>query len=93
VTVVEGRSTWAPGCVAGAAWQHLAPLITRVRAGRLAGAVRIGVEADKIIGKYKMARHFDVTITDESLTIVRRQATRSPRAAVRRSAGQGLIPA
>ena len=60
----------------------LVPLITRVRAGRLAGAARIGVEAGKIIGKYKMAKHFDVTITDDSLTIVRRQAQISEEAAL-----------
>jgi hypothetical protein len=52
----------------------LAPLIARVQAGRLAGAARIGVEAGKVINKYKTGKHFDVTITDDSLTIARRQA-------------------
>jgi hypothetical protein len=45
-----------------------------VQAGRLAGAARIGVEAGKVINKYKMAKHFDVTITDDTLTITRKQA-------------------
>ncbi|MGH3123113.1 MAG: IS1634 family transposase, partial [Streptosporangiaceae bacterium] len=51
----------------------LAPLIARVAAGRLTGAGPIGVEAGKVIGTYKTARHFDLTITDDSLTVTRRQ--------------------
>jgi len=51
----------------------LAPLIARVAAGRLAGAGPIGVEAGKVIGTYKTAKHFDLTITDDSLTVTRRQ--------------------
>ena len=52
----------------------LAPLIARVAAGRLAGAAAIGVEAGKVISKYKTARHFTLTITDTSLTVTRNQA-------------------
>jgi hypothetical protein len=51
----------------------LAPLIARVQAGRLTGAGPIGVQAGKIIGKYNTAKHFAVTITDDSLTVARRQ--------------------
>ena len=51
----------------------LAPLIARVQAGRLAGAARIGVKAGKVITKYKMGKHFDLAITDDSLTVTRRQ--------------------
>ena len=51
----------------------LAPLIARVRAGRLAGAAAIGVEAGKVISKYKTGKHFGLTITDDSLTVTRRQ--------------------
>jgi hypothetical protein len=51
----------------------LAPIIARVQAGRLAGAAKIGVEAGKVIGKYKTAKHFELTITDTSLAITRRQ--------------------
>jgi hypothetical protein len=51
----------------------LAPLIARVAAGRLAGAAAIGVEVGKVITKYKTAKHFDVTITDDSLAVARRQ--------------------
>ena len=51
----------------------LAPLITAVAAGRLHGADTIGVKAGKLIDKYKMAKHFDLTITEHSLTITRKQ--------------------
>ena len=51
----------------------LAPLITRVAAGRLAGAGKIGVEAGKVINKYKTGKHFGLTITDTSLAVERRQ--------------------
>ena len=51
----------------------LAPLIARVQAGRLQGAGEIGVEAGKVITRYKTGKHFAVTITDTSLAIERRQ--------------------
>jgi len=52
----------------------LAPLTARVAAGRLHGAAAIGVEAGKVISKYKTGKHFEVTITDDSLAVTRRQA-------------------
>ena len=51
----------------------LAPLIARVRAGRLTGAGPIGVEVGKVIGKHKTSKHFDVAITDDSLAVARKQ--------------------
>ncbi len=48
-------------------------LIARVQAGRLAGAAAIGVEAGKVISKYKTGEHFTVTITDDTLTVEWRQ--------------------
>jgi transposase len=51
----------------------LAPLIARVAAGRLTGAAAIGSKVGEAIGKYKMAKHLDVTITDTSLAIERNQ--------------------
>jgi len=51
----------------------LAPVIARVRAGRLHGAGQIGVEVGKVITRYKTGKHFAVTITDTTLTIERRQ--------------------
>jgi hypothetical protein len=53
--------------------QLLAPLIARVTAGRLAGAAAIGVEAGKVISRYKTSKHFDLAITDTSLAVTRRQ--------------------
>jgi hypothetical protein len=51
----------------------LAPLIARVQAGRLTGAGPIGVEAGKVVSRYKTAKHFELTITEDSLTVTRRQ--------------------
>jgi hypothetical protein len=51
----------------------LAPIIARVQAGRLTGAGPIGIETGKVIAKYKTAKHFQVTITDDSLDVARRQ--------------------
>jgi hypothetical protein len=51
----------------------LAPLIARAQAGKLTGAGPIGVQAGKVINKYKTAKHFDLTITDTSLAVARRQ--------------------
>jgi hypothetical protein len=51
----------------------LTPIIARVQAGRLAGAGPIGVEAGKVIAKYKTAKHFELTITDTGLAVARRQ--------------------
>jgi Transposase DDE domain len=51
----------------------LAPILARVQAGKLTGAGPIGVEAGKVISRYKTGKHFEVTITDASLAIARRQ--------------------
>jgi hypothetical protein len=51
----------------------LAPLIARVRAGRLTGAAGIGIEVGKVISRHKTGKHFTVTITDDSLTAERRR--------------------
>jgi len=51
----------------------LAPLIARVRSGRLTGAAAIGVEVGKVISRYKTGKHFAITITDDSLAVTRRQ--------------------
>jgi hypothetical protein len=51
----------------------LAPVTARVAAGKLHGAADIGKKVGEVIGKYKMAKHFDVTITDTSLAIDRKQ--------------------
>lgn len=50
----------------------LGPVIAAVQAGRLVGADQIGLKVGKTLNKYKMAKHFDVAITDTSLRINRR---------------------
>jgi hypothetical protein len=50
----------------------IAPLIARVQAGRLRGADKIALKAGALINKYKMAKHFNITATDTTLTITRR---------------------
>jgi hypothetical protein len=52
----------------------LRPITGQVAAGTLRGADAIGLAAGKVLGKYKMAKHFEVTITDDSLAVERRQA-------------------
>jgi hypothetical protein len=52
----------------------LAPILARVRSRKLTGAGPIGVEVGKVISTYKTGKHFAVTITDDSLTITRKQA-------------------
>jgi hypothetical protein len=49
---------------------------------RETGAGKIGVAVGKVISKYKIGKHFDVTITDDSLTIARRQAQIAEEAAL-----------
>jgi transposase len=51
----------------------LAPIAARAAAGKLTGAAEIGKKAGEVLNKHKMAKHFEVTITDTSLAIERRQ--------------------
>jgi hypothetical protein len=60
----------------------LAPIIERVAAGRLGGAGRIGLAVGKVIDRHKVAKHFEVTITDDRLTIARDEAAISEEAAL-----------
>jgi hypothetical protein len=45
-----------------------------VHTGRLHGSDRIGVKVGTIIDKYKMAKHFDLQITNTTLAVTRKQA-------------------
>jgi Transposase DDE domain len=51
----------------------LAPIAARVASGRLSGAAEIGKKVGEVIGKYKMRKHFEITITDGSLAAERKQ--------------------
>ena len=58
-----------------AATENAARPDRRPRPGADAGRRRrIGVKVGKVVNKYKIAKHFQVTITDTSLTVTRRQA-------------------
>jgi hypothetical protein len=47
--------------------------ITRlVEGGKLKGAAKIGVRIGRVLGKYRVAKHFDLTITDSSFAYQRR---------------------
>jgi hypothetical protein len=49
----------------------LAPVVAAVTDGQLRGAAAIGLKVGPIITKYKMAKHFQLAITDTTLTITR----------------------
>ena len=46
-----------------------------MHAGRLSGADKIGLRVGAVLGKYKMAKHFQLAITNTSLTITRNQTS------------------
>ncbi len=60
----------------------LKPINDRVQAGRLSGAADIGKAVGKVVGKYKVAKHFHTTITDDSFTYHRNQETIDAQAAL-----------
>ena len=45
-----------------------------VSAGRLTGAGKIGIRVGKVVGRYKMEKHYTLTITDTSFTFSRNHA-------------------
>src|SRR6185369_8131460 len=59
----------------------LATIAERVAAGRVTGAGRIGETVGKIIGKYKVGKHFERRITDTSFTYQRNHAAIAAEAA------------
>ncbi|MHB8188736.1 MAG: IS1634 family transposase [Dermatophilaceae bacterium] len=50
---------------------ELAKIVAAVVAGRLAGAGAIGIRVGKVIGRYKMAKHYTLTITDTTFAFTR----------------------
>jgi Transposase DDE domain len=52
---------------------ELAKITAAVTAGRLAGAGKIGVRVGKVIGRYKMAKHYTLDITDDQFAFTRDQ--------------------
>ena len=51
----------------------LATIVARVEAGSLRGAARIGLAVGRLIDRYKMAKHFELEVTDDRLTVTRRE--------------------
>ena len=51
----------------------LAPIVRAVESGQLTGADQIGLRLGKVINKYKVAKHFEVVVTDTTLRVTRRQ--------------------
>ena len=52
--------------------KDLAAIKERVSAGRLKGADAIGLRVGKIVNKYKVAKHFELRITDASFSFLRK---------------------
>ena len=47
----------------------LAKVVARVEAGTLRGAARIGLAVGRVIDRFKMAKHFELVITDDRLDV------------------------
>jgi transposase len=52
--------------------RNLDKIKASVDAGRLLGSAKIGVRAGKVVNQYKVAKHFELTIKDNTLTYVRK---------------------
>ena len=50
---------------------QLAKIVAAAGAGRLAGAGKIGIRVGKVIGRYKMAKHYTLTITEDTFSFTR----------------------
>src|SRR5664280_1309235 len=55
---------------------ELAKIVAAVVAGRLTGAAKIGVRVGKVIGRYKMAKHYILDISQDSFAFTRGQGRR-----------------
>jgi hypothetical protein len=60
----------------------LEKVVARVGKGRLKDAGKIGLAVGRVLNKYKMAKHFSVTITEGNLTYERQQAAIDAEAAL-----------
>ncbi len=62
--------------------EAVAAIIVSVESSRLFSADKIGLKVGKVVNKYKMAKHFEIEITDTTLSITRRQASINEEAAL-----------
>jgi transposase len=51
--------------------RNLERILVRVEAGKLAGKDKIGVAVGKVVNQYKVAKHFELTVTNDSFTFTR----------------------
>ena len=61
---------------------ELAKIVAAVVAGRLGGAGKIGIRVGKVVGRYKMAKHYILDITDDRFAFTRNQDTITAEAAL-----------
>jgi transposase len=62
--------------------KNLQAIKQRVDAGKLAGADVIGLRVGKVINQYKVAKHFELAITDSSFTFARKHEAINAEAAL-----------
>jgi len=62
--------------------ESLQKIQARVQAGKLVGKGKIGVASGKVVNRYKVSKHFEMTITDNALSFVRIQKNIDAEAAV-----------
>jgi hypothetical protein len=60
----------------------LEPIVASVHAGRLGGADKIGVRVGKVINRHKMAKHFELSITEDTFAYTRNAAAIDAEAAL-----------
>ena len=53
--------------------RNLQKVQARVEAGKLSGKDKIGLAAGKVVNQYKVAKHFELVITDAALTFARKE--------------------
>jgi hypothetical protein len=61
---------------------ELAKIVAAVAAGRLADAGKIGIRVGKVIGRYKMAKHYILDITNDQFAFTRNEDQISAEAAL-----------
>ena len=62
--------------------KNLQKIKARVDAAKLMGKDKIGVAAGKVVNQYKVAKHFELTITDNAFTFSRNEASIAGEAAL-----------
>ena len=62
--------------------KNLQAIKERVDAGKLAGADEIGLRVGKVVNQYKVAKHFDLAISDNAFTFARKQEVIAAEAAL-----------